>query len=217
MPSHGYFLQRENILDWISRDASLRSSPVEEQHPHVLTEVRLFIEPEFTEQLFIEQLFDDYLYNANRLIRFVASIFVDSWGAWVDSATFERQGRRAGAGNESGTYDAKLFWLTVVRVGTLNFCLHAFIHGALYLKRSHWLVRKLPHLTISWIVYENKIKKIALQKQPIFLLNGEVMLQTLLAYSRSVARFGEILPLCQSFKRFGQFSDVLGKNLNQIL
>ena len=43
-----------------------------------------------------------------------------------------------------------------------------FRHGALQIKRSHRLTRKLPHSTISWIVF--KIKKVALQNQPIFLL-----------------------------------------------
>ena len=35
----------------------------------------------------------------------------------------------------------------------------------------------LLHSTISWVVFVNAIKKIAFQKQPIFLLNGEVMWQ----------------------------------------
>ena len=34
-----------------------------------------------------------------------------------------------------------------------------------------------PHSTISWVVFANKIKNIALQKEPIFLLNGEVIWQ----------------------------------------
>ena len=34
-----------------------------------------------------------------------------------------------------------------------------------------------PHSTISWVVFENKIVNIALQKQPIFLLDGEVIWQ----------------------------------------
>ena len=38
-------------------------------------------------------------------------------------------------------------------------------------------VRWFNHSTISWVVFANKIKNIALQKEPIFLLNGEVIWQ----------------------------------------
>ena len=32
-----------------------------------------------------------------------------------------------------------------------------FRHGSLYLKRTRWLARYLPHSTISWVVFKNKI------------------------------------------------------------
>ena len=39
-------------------------------------------------------------------------------------------------------------------------------------KGSHWLARKLPHSTVSWVDFFKKIEHSAFQKQPIFLLNG---------------------------------------------
>ena len=48
-------------------------------------------------------------------------------------------------------------------------------HGALYLvKWGHWLARQLPHLTISWAVFKNKIYKIALQNNPSFCWMGKL-------------------------------------------
>ena len=39
-----------------------------------------------------------------------------------------------------------------------------------------------PHLTISWVVFENKIKLIDFQKQPIFLLSGKPLFKCVMPY-----------------------------------
>ena len=61
---------------------------------------------------------------------------------------------------------------------------------------------KFSHSTISWVVFENKIKMIDLQKQPIFLLNGEVIWQAsnspLSKELHGSANRGKSVACCQS-------------------
>ena len=50
-------------------------------------------------------------------------------------------------------------------------------HGALQIKRSHWLARKLPHSTKIQVVFVWQSFLFYLQKHPSLLLNGEVIWQ----------------------------------------
>ena len=64
-----------------------------------------------------------------------------------------------------------------VCVGVYVFmCMCIFVYVLMCVKESMTTFKEKGHgtLQLSWVVFENKIRKIAIQKQPIFLLDGEV-------------------------------------------